>query len=204
MPILSTGQPTRRLRFAGVPRLIQAAHRRPAAGFTLLEIMIVMVVIGLLVGIFTLSMGSFASDDGSEEVRRFNVLIQMATEEATMQGRDLGLRFYQSGYEFSARLPRTDKDGRQVWEWLPLDDDRVLRPRQLGDEFSIQLELEDRETILTYERDTRETYQPQVFLLSSGDIEPPFTLRVRRTHSGPAYQVTVSSDGQVEVSNDAS
>ena len=163
--------------------------------------MVVVVVIGLLVGIFTLSIGAFSTDDGREEMRRLQTLLQMASEEATMQGRDLGLQFYQSGYEFAARLPRTNKDGVQVWEWTPLDDDRLLRPRDLGENFRLELELEDKEITLPYERESIKDYEPQVFLLSSGDIEPPFGLRLG-TLSGSGYRIEVDADGEIQVTDD--
>lgn len=162
--------------------------------------MVVVVIVGLLVGIFTLSFGAFSTDDGREEVRRLETLLQMASEEAAMQGRDLGLHFYQSGYEFAARLPRTDKDGMQVWEWVPLDDDRLLRPRALGENFRLELELEGKEITLPYEREPIKDYEPQVFLLSSGDIEPLFRLRLG-TLSGTAHQIEVAADGTVEVTD---
>ena len=85
--------------------------RTVAAGFSLLEIMIVVVIMGILVSIFTLSMGSFSDDATSEHARRLEALINLATEEASMQGREVGLRFYEHGYEFSARVSGEDKDG---------------------------------------------------------------------------------------------
>ena len=78
------------------------AHRQ--RGFTLLEIMIVVVIFGILISLATLSIGSISEEDISEHSRRFTTLIELSLEEAGIQNREIGLRFYQHGYEFSMRV----------------------------------------------------------------------------------------------------
>jgi len=177
----------------------------PSRGFSLLELMLVMVVIGILVAIFTLSLGSFSDDQTSEDVRRLEALILLASEEASMQGRDIGLRFYQHGYEFSARSEAEDEEGNKFWVWLPLDEDRLLRPRDLGEEISVELLIENKDVDLELDRDSlkeTELYQPQIFLFSSGDLTPPFTARFRPEFVNTAVVLTVSPEGKTELSVD--
>jgi general secretion pathway protein H len=177
----------------------------PSRGFSLLELMLVMVVIGILVAIFTLSVGSFSDDQTSEDVRRLEALMLLASEEASMQGRDIGLRFYQHGYEFSARSEAEDEEGNKFWVWLPLDEDRLLRPRDLGEEISVELLIENRDVDLEFDRDSlkeTELYQPQIFLFSSGDLTPPFTARFRPEFANTAVVLTVSPEGKTELSVD--
>jgi type II secretion system protein H len=195
------------------------AHLR-ARGFTLLELMMVVVVVGILVSIFTLSMGSYADDATNEHARRLEALISLALEEAGINGRELGLRFYQHGYEFSSRQPAQDEDGRQVWLWVPLDADRILKPRDFGDEISVDLEIEGKEIVLEFERsedftadkqdepekdndnEAEEGYQPQIFLLSSGDIEPPFNARIRAVYANKGVVLNVEPNGTIELVHD--
>jgi len=179
--------------------------------------MIVIVIVGVLVSIFTLSMGSYTEEATSEHARRLEALISLALEEAGINGRELGLRFYQHGYEFSSMQAAQDEDGRQIWLWVPLDADRILKPRDLGDEISIDLEIENKEIVLEFERsedfsvdnedkeedgEEEEGYQPQIFLLSSGDIEPPFSARIRAVFANQGVVLNVEPDGTIEVVND--
>lgn len=182
-------------------------NRLAAYGFSLLEIMIVVVIIGILVSIFTLSVGSFGDDPTTEHARRLEALINLANEEATMQGREIGLHFYQHGYEFSARVAGIDEDGLQIWEWIPLEDDKLLKARNLGDDFAIDLIIEGKEIDLDYDRndnkdDDDDEYVPQVYLFSSGDLAPPFSARFYPTFSDGAVLLTAAADGEIEVSPD--
>jgi general secretion pathway protein H len=176
------------------PPPISARH----AGFTLLEILVVIVIFGVLISLATLSIGSFSDNDLSEHSRRLETLIGLALEEAEIQNREIGLLFYQHGYEFSARVTEQDEDGNLIWVWLPLDEDRIFKSRDLSEDTAIDLEIEGKEVTLEYERDTEETYAPQIFLLSSGDIQPPFNVRVRPTYKAEGVMLEVNEFGAVE------
>ncbi|MDP6437982.1 MAG: prepilin-type N-terminal cleavage/methylation domain-containing protein [Gammaproteobacteria bacterium] len=197
------------------------AWRRLSGGFTLLELVVVIVVIGVLVSIFTLSFGSFTEDTTDEHARRLEALLTLAFEEAGIQGRELGIRFYQHGYEFSVRDSYLDKNGNQAWAWLPLDNDQLLKPRDLGEEIRVELEIEGREIILEFERSTdifadeneadtdqevdageAQRYRPHAFLLSSGDVEPPFQVRIRPAFASKGIVLDVKPEGTVEVTPD--
>jgi general secretion pathway protein H len=173
-----------------------------AAGFSLLEIMIVVVIMGILVSIFTLSMGSFSDDATNEHARRLEALINLATEEASMQGREIGLRFYQHGYEFSARVPDLSEDGLLIWRWIPLEDDKLLKARDLGEDFAVELLIEGKEVDLDYEPKEDEEYEPQIYLFSSGDLTPSFNARIRPSFSDHAILLTAEVDGKIEVKPD--
>ena len=182
--------------------LRHAVPRRHQAGFTLLEIMVVIVIIGIMLSLATLSIGTATDDGVDEHSRRFEALLELALEEASIQGREIGLRFYQHHYEFSGRLEAVDKDGLSVWIWEPLDADRLLKPRNLGEDITLDLELEGNQVPLEYERDTEDPYVPQVFIFSSGDIFPAFMLRVRPSFNSNGMQLTVNEMGEVERSRD--
>ena len=186
MPISATGR-----------RGNSAAH-----GFTLIEILVVIVVIGVLISIFTLSVGGFAEDQGAEEMRRLEALIDLAGEEAAMQGREIGLTFYQHGYEFSVQQSYFDEDNNRFLRWDVMAEDRILRPRDLGEDVTVDLELDRDEVVLLYERDSDEEYQPQIYILSSGEIEPAFKVRLRPSFESQGYRLEARSGGEVTVTDE--
>ena len=173
-----------------------------ARGFTIIEILVVVVVIGVLVSIFTLSVGNFAEDQGVEDMRRLEALVELASEEAAMQGREIGLTFYQHGYEFSVREFLRDADGVPYNRWMVLDEDRIFRPRDLGETISVDLNLDEEEIVLRYERDSREEYEPQIYILSSGEIEPAFVARFRPVFENAGLTLTAESNGTLTIDDE--
>ncbi len=199
MRISATGRKTSR-------EAAPSVHPNPpfrSAGFTLLEIMVVVLIIGILLSVFTLSVGSFTEDQGAEDARRMRILVEMASEEAAMQGREIGMTFYQHGYEFAWRQILEDEEGQRYIQWAPVDNDRLLRARDLGEDLSIDLELGGEEIILLYERDSEAEYQPHVYLMSSGEIEPAFTARVRPAFQSLGYILSAEDNGQLAIRNES-
>ena len=66
----------------------------------------VVVIIGILVTMLTLSIGVTGSDrDLEREDNRLRALVSLASEDALLQGRELGLTFLEDGYEFALLDP---------------------------------------------------------------------------------------------------
>ncbi len=175
---------------------------RIQAGFSLIELMMVIVIVGILVGMFSLSLGSFAEDENVEDARRLAALIELARDEASIQGQEFGLYFYQQGYEFSRLEAVISEEGETSVVWLPLDQDRQLRPRTLGEESFLELDIEGKEIVLRFERDTQNEYEPQVYLLSSGEVDPPFRLRFKKSFNDDDIELEYNFNGLVEPAND--
>ncbi|MGI9289648.1 MAG: type II secretion system minor pseudopilin GspH [Gammaproteobacteria bacterium] len=178
------------------------ADSRGERGFTLLEVLVVVVIFGILISLSTLSITSFSDEDLGEHSRRFSTLINLAIEEAGIQNREYGLHFYQHGYEFAVRVAEVDEDGLPVWVWLPVENDNLFKPRDLGEDVALDLEIEGKEITLEYERDTEEEYFPQIFILSSGDIQPVFNVRIRPAFESTGIMLTVNEFGEVEETYD--
>jgi len=187
-----------------------SASKRLHSGFSLIEIMVVVVIVGLLVGVLSLSLGSFAEDQNQENARRLEALIELVRDEAGIQGREYGLTFYQQGYEFAVRgqvldekgFPVSDEKGLPVFAWFPIEQDRLLRPRALDEDSFLDLELEGKEVVLKFERDPNSTYQPQIFLLSSGEVEPPFHVWFRKSFSESGFEIEYDLNGLVEAADE--
>lgn len=137
-----------------------AGARGRQRGFTLLEILIVVLIIGIIVTFAVLSLGNRALDDELEtEAERLHQLLAIAEEDAEVQGIDLGWRYTGEGYEFLALDP--------AGTWAPWPGGGVLRARELPQPLYIELTIEGRAVSPSSPAD--KPVAPQVLLLSSGE-----------------------------------
>ncbi|MDH4125405.1 MAG: type II secretion system minor pseudopilin GspH [Gammaproteobacteria bacterium] len=159
--------------------------RRPSAGFTLIEILVVVTVIGIIVSIALLSLSVLGDDRQLRiEARRISSLLAAAQDEAVMQGREFGLELMHSSYRF------VEFDPFQA-RWLELEIDDIFRSRRLPEDLEFELLLEGKTVLLSAEaaniadpdstnvRNTSEKYAPHVLIFSSGEATP-FELRIAR------------------------
>ncbi len=96
-----------------------SANRRRAAGFTLLEMMVVLVIAGLLVSLTALTMTRNPRTDLNEEAQRLALLFESAGDEAQVRARPIAWQPLDNGFRFDQRT----EDG-----WRPLRDE-LLGPR---------------------------------------------------------------------------
>jgi hypothetical protein len=183
-----------------------------------------MVIIGIIAAMLTLSVGVATPDTSTEkEIERLENLVKLASEEAVLAGRELGITFYDKEYEFSVldadslrwkpieteepfgphRFPAGSLidlalEGRNVrlaLEKPPPPPEEPKRETKKGDSSDEEDEEEDEETINVNEPDPR---APQILILSSGDILPAFELRLRAGIGGRGTRLRVLENGSVE------
>ncbi len=162
------------------------------AGFTLIEVMVVVVIITIVLGIVTLNVDT-RQDDVAEAVRRLGAVARLASEEAVLRSRDLALQVEPDGYRFLER----DEKG----EATPLEGDEVLRPRQLPEGLELSLMLEGEPVVLVAEdaSDDKEGQRPaRIFLLSSGEVTP-FELRLKDPYNDVVWVVAGELTGAITV-----
>jgi general secretion pathway protein H len=95
-------------------------HTRRQAGFTLLEMLVVLVIAGLLVSLASVAMTRNPRTDLNEEAQRLALLFESAGDEAQVRARPIAWQPFDGGFRFDMH---TD-DG-----WRPLRDD-LLGPRR--------------------------------------------------------------------------
>lgn len=160
---------------------------RPVRGFTLIEILVVLLIIGILVAGASLSLGVLGRDSALEkESDRLAALMDYLRDQATLQNREYGLRCFVGGYEFLAYNARTS-------QWQKAQGDDTLRARRLPTGVTMQVSIEGRDIILPREQAKADELAPQVMLFSSGELNL-FELTLRRDATGEAIRFAPAKD----------
>lgn len=193
--------------------LLTCQNRSPYKqhGFTLLELLVVVVIVAILFTYTTLAIRSDSPEDLIEkEAVRLEHRIKLALEEATLRGEEYAIEIQQNGYRFLHFVEN---------QWQPLSDDKILQARELPLQMELEMSLEDTEIVIEpgakksasktdeiesidddtqNSQDTKKvTYKPQIFLLSSGEITPEFEIRIYLLGIEASYIVTGLFDGSV-------
>ena len=173
--------------------------KRQHIGFSQQEILDVIVIISILFTFTTLAIrGTSPEELIQTEALRLDRLLQLALEEATLKGQEYGLEFSPDGYRFLLYVEDN---------WLPLEQDKLLRERLLPENMEFELEIEQIDVLIDQDAidtdaDDEDTPRPQVFLLSSGEITPEFSVRLVMPGVETSYIVsgTVNGEHSAEIS----
>lgn len=154
-------------------------------GFTLLELLIVLVILGITISFTVLSFGlKNPQDDIREQGLRLAALMQLASEESILLGQELALEFADEGYSFL----NLKKD-----RWQEIENDQVFRRRRLPEHMSVELSVEGGEFNNSNDLNQR------IYFFSSGEASP-FTLRLRSKDT--EYSFLLNGDSQAVIKHD--
>jgi general secretion pathway protein H len=168
-------------------------------GFTLIEILVVVVIMAVVISIAILSVGTTGRDTQlDDESRRIEGLVGLLHERALLEGRDFGLRIEPAAYEFVVYEPIRDR-------WMPLDQEAEFRHRNLPKGLSFQLELDSQIVVIKpIDRNLASNEAPpgpQVAIAASGE-GTPFRLTLLR--DGTTAKASVDGDALGKVSRTGS
>ncbi len=143
-------------------------------GFTLIEILVVIVIIATVVSIALLSI-NVGGDDAEllKERRRLASLIETVQDEAMLQGREFGVELMTSGYRFVEFDPLTR-------QWSEIYGDDLYRLRELPDGIEFELFVDDRRVELSDNPKSlgdpdrpmtsrNNPYSPHLYIFASGE-----------------------------------
>ena len=130
--------------------------RSPPRGFTLLEVMIVMLLVGIMTGFALLSVGGGPRERLAEEGKRLAALVELHQQEAILRGEPRGIRFTRAGYAILSL--------NEQGEWRPPAAATTLLQRELPEDIALGLWIDDRPAELAAAGQL-----PQVLLLAGGE-----------------------------------
>lgn len=165
------------------------------AGFSLLEIMVVLALLGIIVS--TVSFTSIGEDKQKlveQEAQRLQVVFDMASDFAVLNQQQLGLLVDEEKQTYAFVQLGEDE------QWLPLNEPKIFAEYTLPEFFSLQINLDNlawqqedslfdnqlfdeelsvsNDSVRIGDEEDAPPPPPQVFILSSADITP-FELRLR-------------------------
>jgi general secretion pathway protein H len=167
------------------PQLSDPHFRIQQGGFTLIEIMVVVIIIGVIVSFASLSFNQQTDQRLASEAKRMHHLLNLASDEAIMQAKEYAIQFSEHGYVFLG----LGKDNK----FVPLASDNLFRKRELEDDMRIKLELEGESVTFDSEKEPA-----SIFIMSSGEITPPFVVTLSNIDETQGeYKIKGSYSGEI-------
>lgn len=161
---------------------------RHARGFTLVELLVVLVLLGVLTSLAVLGSNLAGNPARAlyDEAERLGSLLRVLLDEAVLDNIEYGVRFEPGSYRVLRYVPLKAR-------WEPVDG----RTHELPQWLRLSIEVEQQSVGLTgsaSEREKSPVVLPQLLILSSGEMTP-FTLRLASERGRDVPVLLLSSDG---------
>lgn len=200
---------------AGTAALGRPRPGHADAGFTLIEILVVVLLIGILYGLAVFTVGDRQYTETRESARRLHATLRLAMDESVIRGRPLALTLDDNGYAFAM----LGDDG----DWQPLDNERGLGRHRLAPVVRLEVLETDVPDVLA-EREGDDDGEARGGLAdeaeaeadedADADAEPPrlravflptgeataFRLRVHAEDERPDWLIEGGDDGEITLS----
>lgn len=161
-----------------VPHLNFARYRGfGQSGFTLIEVMTVVIVIGVIVSFVTLSVDQHSERVVQDEAKRLQALMVIAREHAVLHPLNFALELTRHAYSFAV-------PGKNPGEWEKIEDDKAFRVRDIPEVIRLSLEIDGQAVSLADDK------QPaRILFLSTGEVQPAFTLQFKGEEDGVLFSL---------------
>ena len=101
------------------------AHNRCDRGFSLLEMMVVLLLIGLATSVAVLNLDRDFDQIAEREANRFRALVEHCRQESIITGRTIGIELNLPEHSFRFMQPGST--------WTPIESDDLFRERRFAD-----------------------------------------------------------------------
>lgn len=161
----------------GIYRISNKMLKLRQTGFTLMEVMLVILLMGLTAAAVTMSIGNSGPQQALERTaQQFMAATELVLDETVLSGQFIGIVIEKTSYQFVFY-----KDGK----WNPLEKDRMLSEKQMGTGVSLNLVLDglplvqedeeekswfDEPFIEAKTEDKKKHPEPQIMLFPSGEM----------------------------------
>lgn len=176
-------------------------------GFTLIELIVVLLIIGVMLGAIGFSLGGTRERQMELEAERLLALLRLAREETLLTAGEIAAVFHAEGYFFLAR-------GEEEWQLLS---GGVFRPRLLNPDQQLALYFPEEgpgpvplpylQRDLSVLRDSSPGATPdytagnlpRIYFYAGGEITPPFELALSLSGSPQPIGIKGEITGRIEV-----
>ena len=178
--------------------MLMHPDRASVLGFTLIELLLVLVVVSIMASLLVVSISDNPAQQMDREAARLKAVLNMASEEALMQGLEISLAVTESpegvgGYQFLLLDPndlswQSSADKPFNFHALPADMSMQVLPTN-GPSQSPQFgrQMEKLQQLKSEKR-----WKPLLLFLSSGE-NTPFSMTLK--HKAFDGQISINSDG---------
>lgn len=149
--------------------------RHHARGFTLIEIMVVIVIIGIILTFVMLSFGDFGAQRRlNSQANHFAQLVKLLRLKAIIGADTYGIDISDKRYRFYQFVVDNQSPyGR----WIKLSNRAIFKPYTFSDNTTLELQHKKHQE------------QPDIIVSSSGDISP-FVLTIKENHAYASIKAT--------------
>src|SRR3990167_3629694 len=158
-------------------------------GFTLIEVLVVMVIIAIASGYIAFKVGeSYLSNKRSEAfLNEIASLIKIAKDQAIFVTTVIGLRISEKELQF------LQLDTDTASKWLPMANiDPFWKKRVIPENLIMKISVDSNNKMLPENK-----YSPQIIFYSSGEMTP-FKISVKRIGSNQTYMIIGTYSGILE------
>jgi general secretion pathway protein H len=156
----------------------RGGSKRRSAGFTLLELLLVIVIAGITLGLVAFNAMPSARQGLQNEAQRIALLMQLARDEAIVRNRPIAFEAAGDGYRFVLR----DGNG-----WKPVEHDGMLRERM----------FQRRPVALSIQPPSAGSGNPLRIVFGREPVDKPFVLTLAA--GGSSVHIRADGIGHYEV-----
>lgn len=164
-------------------------------GFTLVEILVVLTIVGVMVGGALLSLGIVGVDRRHvEDAERLTALLSYLRDRAELEGRGYGVA--------------VDREGYRVWRFEPrqrswvLATETTMRPRRWRSDTPIELRLDGRLVQLMNSPEAARAAPPQLGIDAVGEFTV-FSIRFFGPPDTETLELAPDADGELRLTSEA-